>query len=193
MNGIEEIINRIKEDSKLEEQEKRNENAQEIKKILDEAGEKIEKISNETLEIIEKETKVETSKLELKLSTLKRDIELTAKQDYVNSLYKRAAEKLATLDSEEYTSIFAPLLKEALSDPFIKDKTSIVVFPKNVKTSPEELLKKAGVKVDYTLSDNLSSGFIVKTDEVEIDCSGDKLVSQSKRSSEKKVIKTLFE
>lgn len=192
MNGIEEIINRIKEDSKLEEQAKKTENAEEIKKILEEADSKIEEISAQTLDIIEKETKTETAKLELKLSTLKRDIELTAKQDYVNSLYRRAAEKLAGLDSETYASVFAPLLKEALSDPFIKGKKVQVTFAKT-KTTAEELLEKAGMKADYEYSDSLSSGFIVKTDEVEIDCSGDRLINQSRRSSEKKVIKTLFE
>ena len=192
MSGFDEIIAQIYSDAKSEIDKLKEDNQKEVDNIILFAKEKANGIITKTKEEAVNEQKLELEKLESKNATLVRDLELSEYQNYVSSLYDKAKIVLSNLEKEKYKEVFIPLLKSSLEDSFVANKEYTIIFAKNVSVSGEELLKDLKISCKIENSDKISSGFIISTNEFEINCSGEKLIEQQRKRTENEVYSCIF-
>ena len=123
-----------------------------------------------------------------------RKVALAAKQEMVEQVYRRALEKLRTMPQEQYTDVLAALLvqasstgaEEAIFSPEDRDKAGKAAVAK-----ANEQLPKGGLTVSQETR-NISGGFILKDNNVEVNCTFDTLVRLQKAETAGAVAKKLF-
>ena len=115
---------------------------------------------------------------------------LKAKQGLISEAFVNAKEQLSDLNEPDFIKLMVKLLKDS---PKL-DKATIITNNKH-KDSVAQALKEAGL--DYALSDKSlpagEKGFIVTSDDIEIDYTFNNLVNGLKSELEGEVVKVLFE
>ncbi len=119
-------------------------------------------------------------------------MELKAKRDLIEDVYRSALAKLASLGKEDYLSFCVSLLKDA-----VKSGDEKIAVGKNEKYLDEAWLGEYnaahGTKLAMSGSrPDISGGFILMRDRTSIDCSWDMLVKVMQEKQEAGVVKRLF-
>ena len=113
-----------------------------------------------------------------------RDIKAKYQLKAINDLYLMAEEKLNNLSKDDYSkllnSLWLKLNKEGLA----------VLVAKEKERETKDFFKKKRVKVLGEI--NSQGGFIVKTKEVEIDCTFKSIIDNSKKNTQLEITKILF-
>ena len=123
-----------------------------------------------------------------------RKVALAAKQEMVEQVYRRALEKLRTMPQEQYTDVLAALLvqasatgtEEAIFSTEDRDKAGKAAVAK-----ANGQLPKGKLTVSRETR-NISGGFILKDNNVEVNCTFDTLVRLQKAETAGAVAKKLF-
>ena len=193
MNGIERITQRISADAQAE-----------IDRVLGEARAEAEKIAAryqaqadaEAADLDAKNKKAAAEREERLAGTAQmeaRKAALAAKQEMVERAYGLALQKLCSLPEEKYTAVLAGLLVQASSTG--KEE---VIF------SEEDRLKVGKAAVDKANKDGgkklvlsgetrpIQGGFILRSENVEVNCAFDTLVRLQKAETAGEVVKKLF-
>ena len=118
---------------------------------------------------------------------------LAAKQEMVEKAYGLALQKLCSLPEEKYTAVLAELLIQASST----GKEEVIFSDKDRrkvgKAAVEKANKDGGRKL--TLSGetrSIQGGFILRSENVEVNCAFDTLVRLQKAETAGEVVKKLF-
>ena len=194
MNGIEKIMARINADAQAE-----------IDRILAQAREEAARITErykaqadaEAAALAARSEKAAAEREERLVSVAQmeaRKVGLAAKQEMVEKVYERALEKLRTMPQEQYTAVLAALLaqasatgtEEAIISPEDRDKAGKAAVAK-----ANEQLPKGGLTVSQETR-NIAGGFILKDNNVEVNCTFDTLVRLQKAETAGAVAKKLF-
>ena len=194
MNGIEKITARINADAQAE-----------IDRTLAQAREEAARITErykaqadaEAAALAARSEKAAAEREERLVSVAQmeaRKVGLAAKQEMVEKVYERALEKLRTMPQEQYTAVLAALLiqasatgtEEAIFSPEDRDKAGKAAVAK-----ANEQLPKGGLTVSQETR-NISGGFILKDNNVEVNCTFDTLVRLQKAETAGAVAKKLF-
>lgn len=193
MNGIEKITELIRTDAQTE-----------IGRVLEDARRAAEAekdraeacAETERAELTAKYEKAAAEREERLISAAQmeaRKILLAAKQEMVEKAYIRAQEKLCAMDAESYANVLSELLVQASSDG-----TEEAVF------SPEDRERVGRIAVEranaasgrhLTLSQEtlpIQGGFILRSGNVEVNCTFDTLVRLEKAETAGAVAKILF-
>jgi len=198
MDGAEKIINKIKSDAKLQ-AESNIRKAQEeaiaiIKAAEEEAAEKYNNVMEKTRNEIDERRKRLISMAELEA----RKIKLKAKQDLIREVFSLAHRKLTSLSPEEYRNILSDMIvsinpngneeiivseedRKKLGDSFIK------IVNKKLKEN-----QKIGEMKYSEECRETEGGFILKSGDVEINCSFSSILRMEYNKIEAEVIKVLF-
>ena len=125
-----------------------------------------------------------------------RKVSLAAKQEMVEQVYQRALEKLRTMPQEQYTAVLAALLVQASStgaeevifSPEDRDKAGKAAVAKANEQLPKG---SAGLTLSKETR-NIAGGFILKDNNVEVNCTFDTLVRLQRAETAGAVAKKLF-
>lgn len=118
---------------------------------------------------------------------------LAAKQEMVEKAYALALQKLCAMPAERYTEVLAALLVQASST----GKEEVILSPRDRKEVGEAAVAKANKdgKRHLTLSGEtreIPGGFILKAQNVEVNCAFDTLVRLQRAETAGAVAKMLF-
>ena len=193
MNGIEKITQRIQADAQAE-----------IDRVLSEARAQAAEITAgykaqadaEAAQIAAKNEKAAAEREERLAGTAQmeaRKLALAAKQEMVEKAYDLALKKLRAMPAEKYTSVLAELLAQASSTG-----TEEVIFsPKDRETvgkaAVEQANKAGGKKLKLSGETRaIQGGFILRAENVEVNCAFDTLVRLQKAETAGDVARKLF-
>ena len=193
MNGIEKITQRIGADAQAE-----------IDRVLGEARAEAEKIlakykaqaEAEAADLDAKNQKAAAEREERLPGTAQmeaRKAALAAKQEMVEKAYDLALQKLCSLPEEKYAAVLAELLLQASSTGAEEVIFSEKDRRKVGKAAVEKANKDGGKQL--TLSGEtrpIQGGFILRSENVEVNCAFDTLVRLQKAETEGEVVKKLF-
>lgn len=193
MNGIEKITQRIEADAQLE-----------IDRILGDAKAEAEaaaarwqaQADAEASELAAKNEKTAAEREERLVSAAQmeaRKVRLAAKQEMVEKAYIRALEKLRSMPLEQYVAVLADLLVQASSTGTEEAVFSPEDRERAGKAAVEKANQASGKKL--TLSQETSpiqGGFILRSGNVEVNCTFDTLVRLQKAETAGAVAKKLF-
>ncbi len=192
MNGIEKITERINKDAQEEILRAKESLDAEIAALFAKTDEDIAAVKAETEKRAELSQKDAILRAEKTAETKRRDIILAEKNNLIEKAFDNACASFLTMEKEEYIGIFAPMIDEAAKDPSVKGKKTLIFSEK--ERFAKELLKKSSLNDAEVLQNgSFTGGFILKTDDVEISCTVEKLIESGKNSIRAKVYKALFE
>ena len=198
MNGIEKIISHIESDAKNE-----------IDKIYADAAAKcleIEKqYDQEATETYWKVIKAGSEEAKLSIERLDSAAQLEAKkqllackQELIAKAFANAVSALTELPEDTYVALLAKLAAQAASsgdECIIMSPTDRARCGKAVCIAANEILAAGGKKAVLTLSAetrDITGGIIVSSGAIEVNCSVDALVGQTKDELSAKVAAILF-
>ena len=125
-----------------------------------------------------------------------RKVTLAAKQEMVEQVYQRALEKLRAMPQEQYTAVLAALLVQASST----GAEEVVFSPEDQAKAGKAAVDKANEQLPkgaagLTVSKEtrpIAGGFILKDNNVEVNCTFDTLVRLQRAETAGAVAKKLF-
>ena len=196
MNGIEKITQRIGQDTQADIDrvlaDARAEAAQITAKFQAQAEAEARDLAvkNEKAAAEREERLVSVAQMEA------RKVTLAAKQEMVEQVYRRALEKLRAMPQEQYTAVLAALLVQASStgaeevvfSPEDRDKAGKAAVAK----ANEQLPKGAAGLTVSKETRPIAGGFILKDNNVEVNCTFDTLVRLQRAETAGAVAKKLF-
>ena len=196
MKGIEKITARITQEAQAE-----------IDRTLADAREQAAQITaryqaqadNEAQSLAARNEKAAAEREERLVSVAQmeaRKVTLAAKQEMVEQVYQRALEKLRAMPQEQYTAVLAALLVQASStgaeevvfSPEDRDKAGKAAVAK----ANEQLPKGAAGLTVSKETRPIAGGFILKDNNVEVNCTFDTLVRLQRAETAGAVAKKLF-
>ena len=193
MNGIEKITQRIEADAQAE-----------IDRILSEAREEADQITgrytaqaeaeaaslaarNEKSAVEREERLVSVAQMEA------RKVQLAAKQEMVEKAYDLALEKLCAMPDAQYTEVLAGLLVQASSN----GREEAIFSPEDRERVGKAAVDKANAASGKQLKLSketrpLKGGFVLRDENIEVNCTFDTLVRLEKAETTGAVVKKLF-
>ena len=193
MNGIEKITQRISADAQAE-----------IDRVLGEARAEAEKIAAryqaqadaEAADLDARNKKAAAEREERLAGTAQmeaRKAALAAKQEMVEKAYDLALRKLCSLPEDKYAAVLAELLVQASST----GKEEVVFSEKDRrkvgKAAVDKANKDGGKKLVLSGETRpIQGGFILRSENVEVNCAFDTLVRLQKAETAGEVVKKLF-
>ena len=208
MNGIEKITQRIEADAQAE-----------IDRILSEAREEADQITGrykaqaeaeaaslaarnqaqakeEAAELSAKNQKAAAEREERLVSVAQmeaRKVQLAAKQEMVEKAYDLALEKLCAMPDARYTEVLAGLLVQASSN----GREEAIFSPEDRERVGKAAVDKANAASGKQLKLSketrpLKGGFVLRDENIEVNCTFDTLVRLEKAETTGAVVKKLF-
>ena len=193
MNGIEKITQRITAEAQAEIDRVLGAAKEEAAQITARMTAEAEAVAAELAAKNEKAAAEHEERLVSAAQMEARKVQLAAKQEMLEKAYERALEKLCAMPAEQYTAVLAELMVKASSTG-----TESVIF----SAEDREKVGKAAVEKanadsgkQMVLSDEtqpIRGGFILKDQNVEVNCTFETLVRLQKAETAGAVAKKLF-
>ena len=193
MNGIEKITQRITADAQAEIDRVLGAAREEAARITARMTAEADAVAAELAAKNEKSAAEHEERLVSAAQMEARKVQLAAKQEMLEKAYELALEKLCAMPAEQYTAVLAELMVKASSTG-----TESVIF----SAEDREKVGKAAVEKanavsgkQMVLSDEtlpIKGGFILKDQNVEVNCTFETLVRLQKAETAGAVAKKLF-
>lgn len=193
MNGIEKITQRIEADAQTE-----------IDRILSAAQEEADQITGrykaqadaEAASLAARNEKSAAEREERLVSVAQmeaRKVQLAAKQEMVEKAYDLALEKLCAMPDAQYTEVLAGLLVQASSN----GREEAIFSPEDRERVGKAAVDKANAASGKQLKLSqetrpLKGGFVLRDENIEVNCTFDTLVRLEKAETTGAVVKKLF-
>lgn len=198
MAGIENLRTRILKDD--------NDKAAEIAKVAKEkcegiiasSKEKAEEIKNTMKSKAEKDGKDKLDRMIARANLVARNEQLAAKQETLDNVFSKACEKIEHMKKDEYSKILEDMIIKNIetgNEEVIFDKNNMNNIDSNIIDKVNEKLAKQGKTAELKLSTEtrpIGSGFILKRDELEINCSIASQVKNVREELEGELSRLLF-
>lgn len=198
MSGLDNILSHIVNDAKVDGDKIINEANEKSRKIIDNANEKANMIKREMhKKSIEKANDYKTRKINMALLEFKKEI-LSKKQEYISKSFDLALKKVLNMDVNEYkdylyNSILGSI--ESGDEEVVVNKRDRNLIDPTFVNKINQYLGSKGLHNNIRLSEktaNILGGFILMSDEVEIDNSFDTIIHNLKEKMEIKIAQILF-
>lgn len=199
MSDINNIVNKILEDAKLEKEQILSNAESEKAKIIDSKTLEAKEIEKN---IIEKSKEEGTSRKERIISNAKlqvRNRKLEAKQQIIEEVFKNAVEKLADLPEQDFLNyIENRILSLDITgeENLILNANGKKIVNKEFVQNINEKLKAKGKQLKISISNetrDFKGGFILEKNGIEINNTFEALVNSIKEQLEYEVASVLFE
>ena len=193
MNGIDEIISRIKAEANASELSMRAEFEEKKKQIETARDQAVDELVRRAKETAAADCKTETARAETRAATTRRDVILAEKGKLIESVFELAAKAFETMDKDEYLSVMGKLLSEAVKDDALAGGHYTLTVAENAPADGKELCDYAKISPEKLVSSGeIPAGFILTTDTVEICCTPEKLIDSRKAELLPLVTEALF-
>lgn len=198
MAGVDKIKDKILQDAESKSNEILEKARLQAKEIVEKAGikaaQRAEEISKKTLHDINERKRIINSMVELEM---RKDV-LASKQESIESVFAAVMERLDSLEGKEYEQVMNDLLlaasetgeEEVILSSEAKKKLS-PDFLKNANKALEQAGKKGNIKLSEETR-NISGGFVLKSQGVEINNSFEAIIRQYRDEIEPQVAAILF-
>jgi V/A-type H+-transporting ATPase subunit E len=198
MDGAEKIINKIKSDAQLQAENNIKKAQEEAEAIIKAAEEEALKKYNSIIEITQNEV-IERKKRLIAMAELEaRKIKLKAKQDLISQVFSLAHKKLTSLSPEEYRNILSEMIlslnPEGDEELIVSEEDRKKLgntFLEMVNKKLNENKIKGEVKYSGECRQT-EGGFILKSGDIETNCSFSSILRMEYNKIEAEVIKVLF-
>ncbi|HHW30843.1 MAG TPA: hypothetical protein GXX20_04085 [Clostridiaceae bacterium] len=198
MEGIDKIKEKILEEANQQACsiiDKAEKEADEIIKNAEEkaAGKKSQEAEKARMEAENKKSRIIAA---AHMETRKR--KLKAKQEMIDEAFNKAVNKLSTMPEDQYIDILANMAVQAITtgtEEIILPDKDRNKFGKKLIDAVNKKLKGKGVAGKVSLSEeskNITSGFIIKSGNIEINNSFESLIRMERDNLEPEVVKILF-
>jgi len=185
--NAEEKVRAIEEEGRLKRQE-----------IISTAESRAKEISERIIEEAKEKAELERRRSSVSAELERRKEVLREKQKLVEDCFRAALEEFVNLPTEEYHALIRKMLLNLVSS----GDEHVLISPEDERRIDREFidrvndeLKKAGKKGNLQLdgtSPTLRGGFVLRTEEVEVDCSFGTLLAQLREESQADVAGILF-
>ncbi|SEF72297.1 V/A-type H+-transporting ATPase subunit E [Caloramator fervidus] len=198
MAGIDSLKERLLNDAKLKASAIENEALSKAKSILDEATNKAERIVEEFKEKAEREGKEKKERIISKAKMECRDMILKAKQEMIDNIFKLVVDKINNMDLESYRSLFKTLILNSVEtgdEEIVLSQKDKDKFNQSFLYEINRELIAKGKAGNLKLSSetlNLNSGFILRRNGLEINCTIESLIRNLRDELEVELAKLLF-
>ncbi|SHM67599.1 V/A-type H+-transporting ATPase subunit E [Caldanaerovirga acetigignens] len=199
MQGITKIKERILEEAAEEKNRIIKEAEKKASEILEKAREKAKEIEIKARERAQKMAAEEKRKILSMAELEEKKRFLEAKQALIDEAFAQAEKKLSSLDEQSYLDLIRRMLLLTSADG---NEEVIISENDRAKITPEflsavnEALKKQGKLGNLRISEEkrpIRSGFILKSETVEINCAFEYLLKAQRQELETEVARLLFE
>lgn len=198
MAGVEKIKEKIRQDAENRANEILEKARLQAKEIVEKAGlkasQRAEEISNKTAHDVSEKKRIINSIVELEM---RKDV-LAAKQESIESVFAAVLERMNNMESSKYRQVVYNLLLEAAEtgeEEVILSEGAKNKLPSDFMDKVNDALKAAGKKGKLRLSDEkreISGGFILKSQGIEINNSFEAVLRQYRDEIEPQVAAILF-
>lgn len=194
--GLEDILKSIDEKVNQELEKIRKEMEEEKKKILERARKEAEQRKEEILRVAKKNLEDEKRRKLIQIRREEKKETLRLKRKIMDKIFQKAKERFLNLDKREYLS----LMKEVLLTNLSQGEVEIIISPRDEKLMDEDFVQEvekslSGKKVKLRFFPQLDEGergFIIKEENLEINCTLSSLFSTVKDKIEIQVAHYLF-
>lgn len=198
MAGVENIKGKILQDAELKANEILDKARLQAKEIIEKANQKAasraKEISQKSVYDINEKKRIINSNVELEM---RKDI-LSAKQQSIEEVFDKALERLNNLDKSKYEKVIYDLLMDSAEsgeEELVMSESRKGQLSDGFIGKVNKALEKAGKKGNIKLSDetrNISGGFILKSQGVEINNSFESVIRLYRDEIEPKVAEIFF-
>lgn len=198
MAGVENIKGKILQDAELKANEILDKARLQAKEIIEKANQKAasraKEISQKSVYDINEKKRIINSNVELEM---RKDI-LSAKQQSIEEVFDKALERLNNLDKSKYEKVIYDLLMDSAEsgeEELVMSESRKGQLSGSFIDKVNKALEKAGKKGNIKLSDetrNISGGFILKSQGVEINNSFESVIRLYRDEIEPKVAEIFF-
>lgn len=189
-DGLEKILSCIEADAEAALAALKEAHAQTLADIAAKCDEKVTNTMDAAKKIAASETACARERASSKAEAQTRGILASSKSELVRRAFATAAERFTTMGQDEYLSYMAPLLQNAAAE--FGDTKPTLTVPKQHPVSADALLKAAGVTVGKVVEGDLRAGFVLSSDEIEVDCDPEKLIMERYEELAPSVAEALF-
>lgn len=194
MNGIENIVKRIEGDGQAKAGEILAAAKAQTIEIQGDFAHKAQAASAEILAAARAEAAQKAERAQGAAALEGRKLLLAAKQDMVNEAFSAALHELKTMPQEEYVSFLAKLLAEAATgseEVVMNQADRAKVGTEVVAKANQALGAKGKLKLSAETRD-MAGGFILASGKVEVNCTLEALIAQTRDRLAGEVAATLF-
>lgn len=198
MAGVENIKGKILQDAELKANEILDKARLQAKEIIEKANQKAasraKEISQKSVYDINEKKRIINSNVELEM---RKDI-LSAKQQSIEEVFDKALERLNNLDKSKYEKVIYDMLMDSAEsgeEELVMSESRKGQLSGSFIDKVNKALEKAGKKGNIKLSDetrNISGGFILKSQGVEINNSFESVIRLYRDEIEPKVAEIFF-
>ncbi|MGM0651179.1 MAG: V-type ATP synthase subunit E [Bacillota bacterium] len=196
--GAERIVRRIMDDAEAQAESIKKEAAEKAEAVKADARKKAERREENILEQARKEAEEQKRRIVGVAQLEARKELLAAKQDLISEAFDGTLEQLVNLDDREYLSI----IKKMLLNLVETGKEQVLCSAADLKRIPDSFWQEVnqelagqGKKGELTLSlepREIKGGFVLKADDMEINCSFEALLAMKRDELEPEVAAVLF-
>ncbi|AEE92206.1 V-type proton ATPase subunit E [Tepidanaerobacter acetatoxydans Re1] len=199
MEGIAKIKATILEEAQ-EEKQKLLENARaQARDIRAKYENKAEEILNDILEKANRAAEEKKRRILSMAQLENRKALLQAKQQIIDEVFEKAKAKLKNMSDEDYSNLIAEMLLKSVvtgnEEVVISEDDKNRITPDFIKKINEKL-KSMGKQGNLRISETpgkMIGGFILKSEDMEINCTFDSLINMEREELETEIAKILFE
>jgi len=183
--ALENIINQIESETNIKIQEIESEKNKTLFHLEEKKTKEIAKRKKEILDETEKTKKKMIAKIRFEVSSETKDKLAEKKFNIINSVYIKTLDQLKAINTEDYLKLIDYYWKN------ISIKGNYQVFiADNRENETADFFRLKGIEVDGKIKS--IGGFIIKTNDLEIDSTFETIIKQIKQDTESEVVKILF-
>lgn len=199
MAGIENIKERILEDASKERQSILKEAEKEAENILEKYRKRAKEVRKKILSEAEKEAEDEKRRILSMAQLEQRKVILKAKQNIIDEVFKKAEKRLQEIPEKEYMNILHKMLLESVisgtEEMIVNKRDKGLITQEFIDKVNQELVnlgKKGNIKLSSENGDMIG-GFILRSEDIEINATFDSLINLEREELETEIAKILFE
>lgn len=197
MSNLDNLTSKIKTDAEVKKTDIINTAIEKADTIV---GKKVEEAQKKASSIIEKAKEDSKSIKERTISKAELDVrnsKLAAKQSVIESVFKKAKDRLNNMSSKEFAEFAEDIITRFELDgdeTILMNDENIEKLPENFLENINEKLKAKGIDGKLIIESNnrVNGGFILSKNGIEINCSFDELVNSLRYDLEYEVGSILF-
>ena len=196
--ALEGILEKITKNAEEKARATKEEGRLKRREIVSKAESRAKEISERIIEEAEEKAELERRRSSVSAELERRKEVLREKQKLLEDCFRAALEQLMNLPIEEYHALIRKMLMNLVSS----GDEHLLISPEDERRIDREFidrvndeLKKAGKKGNLQLdgiSPTLRGGFVLKTEEVEVDCSFGAVLAQLRQELQSDVAGILF-
>jgi len=199
VEGIARIKETILEEAKQEKEKIINEAKTQAKEIEARYKSQVDQILGSILEKAKKAAEEKKRRIISMAELENRKGLLKAKQEIIDEVFEKAKKKLKALPDEQYRNLIADMLIKSTitgnEEVIISESDRQRITPEFIKEINEKLKdmgKQGNLRISKT-SEDMIGGFILKSEDVEINSTFDSLIKMEREELETEIAKILFE